>query len=702
MEDRQSQVGSLRATLTASALALLVLAPLSAATWKGTGPFGGAAELIRTSPAARNLVLAGAHNGLLYVSRNGGAWWSHVPFPAQFAGVLHALEIDPRSGAVWYAGVESENAWTSGVYKTTDGGNTWTLLPATKGLGVWSLAIWAKNPDVVAAGTSSGVWLSRDTGAAWSHISTAGDSELRPVVSLAFHPDDSSTIYAGTTHLPWRTTNGGQTWQSIHDGMIDDSDVFSIQVDPLKPSRVFASACSGVYGSVNAAERWNKLALPGGAFRTYFVAIDPKNDQVVFAGTTQGLMKSGDGGHAWRSVSTEAVKSVAFDPFVPGRVFFASTTAGLLVSTDSGNSLHEINYGFTNRNFTTLTGAGGQLYSSSVYEPVSGGVYRTDNLGLRWTHAGDAPSEQLLLMAAAPDNAKILFGAGYHGLLKSADAGKTWTTYKTPPPGTRITALLPVSSTALLAGTEQGLFRTADGTTWTKVSDATVDSLNRSGAAQIFALTGSGALHSDDGSDWKKCGEPQSAVTWYGLAFDVASRNIALAATSAGLFRSVDECRTWTPVRNGLRAETASLVLFHPTRPSEAFVSQGGRVYVSGNGGLQWTPLDEETQGNNGPSSLFVLPSVPDKLFALFPRRGIFSAAIPSFEASSLAGTSAVRSGYGASSAPLSGSKGTGSSYPATDLSVSGSETGGSFNRICAQAGRSSACTTTFKEKMFQ
>jgi len=81
-------------------------------------------------------------------------------------------------------------------------------------------------------------------------------------------------------------------------------------------------------------------------------------------------------------------------------------------------------------------------------------------------------------------------------------------------------------------------------------------------------------------------------------------------------------------VRNGLRAETAGLVMFHPTRPGEAFVSQGGTVFVSGNAGLSWAPLDEESTGNSGPSSLFVLPAVPDRLFALFPRRGVFSTTI--------------------------------------------------------------------------
>jgi photosystem II stability/assembly factor-like uncharacterized protein len=616
---------------TGSLLAFILLSTNSFAAWQGTGPFGGAAELVRTVPKVSGLVIAGAHNGLLYVSRNGAAYWSNLPFPGQFTGVLHALEVDPRSESTWYAGMESENRWASGIYKTIDAGRSWTFLPQMRGIGVWSIALFPQDPNILAAGTSQGVYLSKDAGATWTHISTENDTELKPVVSLAFHPSDSNTIFAGTTHLPWRTINGGASWQSIHSGMLDDSDVFSIQVDQLKPSRIFASACSGVYGSSNGAELWSKLDLPKGAFRTYLVAIDPKKPEVVFAGTTQGLMRSPDGGRTWHNVISESVKSIAFDPFVPGRIFFASTTAGLLVSTDGGLTLRESNFGFTNRNFTTLTGAGMNLYSSSVYEPVSGGVYRSDNLGLRWIRAGEPSSDQILLMAAVPGSPGALFGAGYRGLLESQDSGKTWTPHRSPPPGTRVTAILPESATSLFIGTDRGLFHSSDGATWKSLSSASVDAISRSSENILLALTADGALRTTDaGATWTKCAAPQSSTTWYGLAFDSANPNLALAATAAGLYRSVDGCSSWLPVRNGLADQTATIVLFHPTRGGEAYVAQGGKVFRSTDGGEHWQALDDGSNGNSGPSSLFVLPEVPNRLFALFPRRGVFSASISS------------------------------------------------------------------------
>jgi photosystem II stability/assembly factor-like uncharacterized protein len=600
----------------------------AAAAWRATGPFGGDAEVIRTVPKVRNLVIAGARNGLLFTSTDGGASWNNIRFPAQFGAVLHALEVDPRSASTWYAGTESENSWLSGVYKTEDAGRTWSILPATKGLAVWSIALWPKNPDVIAAGTGSGVYLSGDSGKQWAHISPEGDPEIRPVVSLAFDPLDANVLYAGTTHLPWKTSDGGKNWNSIHQGMIDDSDVFSIQVDPARPERIFASACSGVYGSADGAARWSHLETPKGAFRTHFVALDPTNSEIVFAGTTEGLLRSPDGGRSWRNVIGESVKSIAFDSFVPGRVFFASTTAGLLVSTDSGTTVREINTGFANRNFTAFAGTGFNLYAATVYEAASGGLYRSENYGLRWAHIGAPAGEQFLLVSAASSDAKILYAATYHNLYESLDNGKTWRAKKAPPGG-RISALMAISEKIVLAATDQGLFRTPDSVTWIQCAVGQVVLLQGLGKKMYSAVTSHGAFSSaDGGTSWKECGQPAAGAAWYGMDFDAVAPRSALAATSAGLFRSSDGCSSWTLVSNGLRPETVVSVLFHPTVSGEAFVSQNGHVLVSMDGGQKWLPLDDDSHSNSGPSSLVVLPAAPDLLFAMFPRRGVFSTSI--------------------------------------------------------------------------
>lgn len=610
------------------------------AQWLATGPFGGAAEIVRVVPRQPNLVLAATANGLIYQSLDGGASWMYRPFPAQFAGTLHALEIDPRYPGTWYVGMESDNPGVAGVHKTEDGGTTWKLLPGMRGKAVWALAVWPAQPDILAAGASDGVYLSHDAGVSWTRISPESNRELRPVVSLAFHPTDRDILYAGTTHLPWRTRDGGAHWESIHSGMLDDSDVFSFSVDAQSPHRVFASACSGVYRSDNGGASWRRMPTPHGAFRAYLVALDPRRSSVVFAATSAGLLRSNNGGTSWTRVSHHAVKSIAFDPADPARIYFASAAGGLLVSRDGGNTLLESNTGFSNRNFAAIAGSGEVLYASSVYEPGSGGIFRSADRGLTWRRmASPGTNQNIVLLAAAPEDPDRLYAAGYRSLFRSTDGARTWLRQATPQGGQHITALLSLSRESLLAGTASGLFRRTRGA-WTPVEfpggPRPVELLQTSGGGVVTALTPGGALRSEDGgSSWTACGQPTPDTVWYGLTLDSGPAGEALAATSQGLFRSTDRCASWSPVRAGLQQGTVSAVVFHPQHAGEALAAQFGIVFRTTDAGRSWRPLGD--QGRNGafPSTLLVLPGAPQRLFALFPRRGVLSISIDPDQSSS-------------------------------------------------------------------
>ena len=102
-------------------------------------------------------------------------------------------------------------------------------------------------------------------------------------------------VYAGTWHLPWKTTDGGKTWHNIKQGLIVDSDVFSIIVDPEHAHIVYLSACSGIYKSENAGILFRKIqGIPSEARRTRSLMQDPEKRDVVYAGTTEGLYKTVD------------------------------------------------------------------------------------------------------------------------------------------------------------------------------------------------------------------------------------------------------------------------------------------------------------------------------------------------------------------------------------------------------------------------
>jgi photosystem II stability/assembly factor-like uncharacterized protein len=579
--------------------------------WHPTGPFGGAAEIVRFIPQSPDAALAATRNGLIYASLDGAHSWQMIPFLAQLAGTLHAVETDSNS---WYVGMEGNNPWTSGVYKSSDQGRSWTQL--LKGKPVWSLAL---SGEKIAAGVDDGVYLSNDAGASWSRISPIENLGLRPVVSLAFHPRDTKIIYAGTTHLPWRTTDGGQHWQSIHSGMLDDSDVFSIVVDPKDPEIVLSSACSGAYRSTSAGTSWTRMATPHGAFRTYFVALSPSN--TIFAGTTLGLFRSIDEGKTWTKVTSDPIKSVAFDG---PRMLLASLRGGVLISANGGETVHAVNQGFSNRSLAALTSAGNVLYATTVYEPGEGGLFKSFDFGSSWTRiaTGTGP-ENILRLAAKPDNPNVVFAASQDALFGSKDGGKTWLREPSPP-GKGASGLIVSEDGSLLAGTSLGLFRKTGAAPWTpiKFGGRRVQLMESSGHGKIAIVAdGHAFLSENSGHSWSVCGEAPPGTEWYGLTIDTSAA--VLAATSHGLLKSADRCATWSLVKEGLDQGTVSMVLFHPTRPDEAYASQYGKVLRSTDGGEHWQPLDDRGRDGLYPAALLIPLASPDRLVAMFPRRGI-------------------------------------------------------------------------------
>ena len=162
-------------------------------------------------------------------------------------------------------------------------------------------------------------------------------SSMKNFVSVAIDPQNPDIVYAGTRHLPWKTSDGGKNWHNLKDGILDDSDVFSIIVDPKTPSRVYASACSGIYKSDNGADVFHRVqGLPHSAIRTRVLKQDPQRPSIVYAGTTGGMWKTMDGGAKWTLVTSAdvVVNDVLIDPRNPERVLIATDRGGVLASND--------------------------------------------------------------------------------------------------------------------------------------------------------------------------------------------------------------------------------------------------------------------------------------------------------------------------------------------------------------------------------
>jgi photosystem II stability/assembly factor-like uncharacterized protein len=255
---------------------------------------------------------------------------------------------------------------------TGHAGHSWNEPAGLKGKSIQALAVAESNPRILVAGALDGLYRSKDSGNTWERITPAGNSKLKNFESVAIDPQDPQIIYAGTWHLPWKTRDGGVTWINIRHGVIDDSDVFSIILAHSTPSTVFASACSGIYKSDNGGHLFHKVqGIPGTARRTRVLQQDPKNAQTVYAGTTEGLWKTVDGGAHFRRITPAdfILNDVLVDPRNSSHVLIATDRSGVFSSDDAGATFKPSNDGFSERQIARIVaGPGDNLYCCPMKE----------------------------------------------------------------------------------------------------------------------------------------------------------------------------------------------------------------------------------------------------------------------------------------------------------------------------------------------
>lgn len=615
--------------------------------WIPTGPFGGNAEAIAVSPANPSVLIAGTKNANLFISKDGGEKWESIAFPRQYSAMLHTLVMDPSDPAVIYATVA--DGALPGLYRTRNTGKSWEPVKGLGGAEVYSLAIWAKDSQVMAVGMRDGVRLTRDGGVTWEPISPAGNIELQPVVSVAFDPRNSDVIYAGTPRLPWKTSDGGANWTLIAEGMSTDSDIITVRVDPTRPSRVFIGACSGFWRSTNAGAVWSKMSgIPFTSRRTYAFAQDPQHPEIIFAGTSRGLYRTVDGGAEWKNIAANEIKGLAIQN---GTLYIASADSGLFKSTDRGDTLQPINDGFTSRNFAPVTEAGEHIYTGTNAEVDAGAVFRSSDGGLHWEKIAD-PSALGFgnIIAVARTGAGTLLAATSTGLYRSTDGGGAWTktvieakpaevqvvrkTARPVHPSARPASTVPVPlkplhltslcalNNAIMAGTEAGLYRSTDeGLTWSLVAADGLSIINLLSAREALALTAGRLLVSlDDGATWQLRHLPFFSDV-YGVA---ASGKVILAGTSRGIFRSEDGAMTWQAAESGLPIASVTSVAMDRGDPNLAFAFEFGSFYESRDGGKTWRRSEEEGLGGAFVRNLAITSQGPRHLLAVTATRGIF------------------------------------------------------------------------------
>ena len=321
-------------------------------------------------------------------------------------------------------------ATSSGVFKTTDGGASWT--PVNMGLAgipVFSLAIDPKTPGTVYAGTfGKGVFKSTDAGRHWTPVPGGFGDDT--VLSFAIDPRDPATLYSGTTASSSSTadavfspasaviksSNGGLAWAAANAGL-PRSIVTALAIDPSNPAVLYAgTSTGGVFKTANGGLTWTPANAGIGTSNISHLVVDPRNANVVYAGiegcsagcsSPAGVFKSTNGGTSWVSASAGLaddlqVVALAIDP-EDTQVLYAATRFN--------------------------------------------GLFKTTNGGVNWIPINPAPTGTMFAivhfaLVVDPASTRTVYAGTFDGVVKTTDGGRTWAPSNSGlPASTRVFAL---------------------------------------------------------------------------------------------------------------------------------------------------------------------------------------------------------------------------------------------------------------------
>jgi len=624
------------AHVVAMAFALLAWPAFTAAqTWIPVGPPGGDVRALAADPRDPRRIYLGTSDGLLYRSEDAGAHWRRLSpgFPLR-GHSLDQIVVDPRG--VVLVGYWEVSGSGGGVARSTDGGNTFTILKGLEGQSVRALAIATASPQILAAGTLSGVFRSLDGGQTWARITPPDHADLRNFESLAIDAQDPGVIYAGTWHLGWKTTDGGQTWAPIHAGMIDDSDVMTLTVDRWRPQVVYATACTGIYRSEDAALRWTKIrGIPSSSRRTRAFAQSPDDQNRLYAGTTEGLWSSEDGSGTWRLITQKdlVINSVLALP--GGTVLLGTEGAGVVRSLDGGQTWLASNEGFSERFVSKVVfdHANRRVLAGIWGDRRHGGVFAAAGPRGPWTRLG-AGLEGREVLSLALLGREALAGTDDGVFLADPETG-AWSRMATVVDGVdmhpRVKDLLALPPRNLVAATSKGLLRSGDGgRTWTRPALGLTDEVSALAVSpdDINVLAAASPLgffrSTDGGQTWQQMSPGFGEFQTHALAFMPSDDRVLLATTGQGLFRSPDQGATWARCTGGIPYSDITGLAIHPDgRTIYASDFTWGGIFRSVDSGRTWERLPTDGLASDRVWTLGLDPSAPERLLVASPTGGL-------------------------------------------------------------------------------
>ena len=434
---------------------------LESLEWREVGPYrGGRSAAVAGIAQDRETFYFGSTGGGVWKTSNGGGAWNNVS-DGFFGGSIGAVAVSSWDPNVIYAGggektVRGNVSHGDGIWKSTDAGRSWTHSGLKDSRHISRIHIHPKNPDLVYAAVMGhlfgpseqrGVYRSSDGGKNWERVLFVNDQA--GAVDLAMDPTNPRVLYATTWRVIrtpyslesggegsgiWKSTDGGDSWQSLseNDGMPEGPlGISGITVSPSNPDNLYAIVEAdegGVFRSLDAGETWKRVnqerKLRQRAWYYSRINADPLDEDVVYVLNVR-FHKSKDGGKTFEKIDTPHGDNhdLWIDPNDPLRMIQAND-GGANVSYDGGGNWSTQSNQPTSQMYRVSTDnafpyrlLGGQQDNSAVR--IRSRSAFGSAIGARdWEPTAGGESGHIV---AHPENPDVVYGGSYGGFLVRLD-----------------------------------------------------------------------------------------------------------------------------------------------------------------------------------------------------------------------------------------------------------------------------------------
>jgi photosystem II stability/assembly factor-like uncharacterized protein len=300
------------------------------------------------------------------------------------------------------------------------------------------------------------------------------------IQAVAVNPQNDQIIFVGTGNGLFRSEDGGDTWQPLHDGLHDDN-IRALASSPLAPTMIYAGTSKGIFLSEDGGDHWTDWFEESSGLSNMDIQdliIHPEKPELLFAATSSGLFVSRDEGDNWEltfegnlSKGSRSVRFVRFSSLA--RSLYIGTDNGIFKSTDGGKHWDKK---WQDALPSPLSLVSLDTDPEFIYAGTPKGLYKSYNRGITWVHDKTADDAVRQLLVDPKNTTHIYLGTAHH-VFVSPDGGDTWDPLSFEEDnGTTLESLTLVrssrqSSPTLIAGASKGLFISKnDGHTWKETS----------------------------------------------------------------------------------------------------------------------------------------------------------------------------------------------------------------------------------------